>query len=527
MQVFMQVLKPELGGEAAKTAGKAEGHLPSKGDGTFAALLESSDEILEGESPDTVEGETGEDSEAKRQPVTQDSREKLTVLSRQASLGGELKADAPIPAKTGEASGADAGKRPVPAEVKVEKILVQDGGPHLATRDAKPEGKDAHHRPAKGILPSDVPDRQAGGKGAETGDARDSDALRAEVRPRFTVSKKSPPVSDKAKSSVAQNAPIAGERRLKSLALPADRAENPRRTGAVDRATPEVKPKVPGVKPETPVLQGPDVRKAMSVPKDIPQANPTPERPGVTLPDQASETAVKVVAARVPPGVDKPAPPKSNRRAERELRAEVTIREPARKAAQAVKPVLPDPVSTMQSTLLPNEPFAVHAKAARDVLGGDAGAALTTALDAPEARRAPDGVPNRIEVQARPVVTQLVQAAKSAIDGTIEVKLSPEELGRVRLAMTTGEAGMLVTVTAERAETLDLIRRNIDLFAADLTREGFGDLSFAFGQEGAGEGRDHPGEKTRDEGGVNVSQMIVEQSTAGSKTPDGRLDIRL
>ena len=54
----------------------------------------------------------------------------------------------------------------------------------------------------------------------------------------------------------------------------------------------------------------------------------------------------------------------------------------------------------------------------------------------------------------------------------VEVKLSPEELGRVRLSMTTAETGMTVLVTAERPETLDLIRRNIDLFAADLERTG-------------------------------------------------------
>lgn len=85
---------------------------------------------------------------------------------------------------------------------------------------------------------------------------------------------------------------------------------------------------------------------------------------------------------------------------------------------------------------------------------------------------------------ARSVVIQIVHSAtRSASEGVIEVRLQPEELGRVRLAMVSGEAGFTVQVTAERPDTLDLIRRNIDLLENDLRDRGFADMSFSFSGE--------------------------------------------
>lgn len=88
------------------------------------------------------------------------------------------------------------------------------------------------------------------------------------------------------------------------------------------------------------------------------------------------------------------------------------------------------------------------------------------------------------------VMAQLTDAARVLREGQMEITLFPEELGRVRLTMTPSEAGMTVSIIAERPETLDLMRRNIELLASDLTEQGFENLMFDFGGSGTGSGTD-------------------------------------
>ena len=94
--------------------------------------------------------------------------------------------------------------------------------------------------------------------------------------------------------------------------------------------------------------------------------------------------------------------------------------------------------------------------------------------------------PSRILETARSVQSQIVDAARQIADGTIEVRLSPEELGRVRLTVAQRDAEVTISVLAERSETLDLMRRHADALSSDLRQAGFDRLSFSFGQ-GSGE----------------------------------------
>lgn len=79
---------------------------------------------------------------------------------------------------------------------------------------------------------------------------------------------------------------------------------------------------------------------------------------------------------------------------------------------------------------------------------------------------------------------QLAGAMSQGRDGPVEVMLSPEELGRVRMTIVSDGTGLTLTMVAERPETLDLLRRHIDILAQDFRDMGFGTLSFAFSQEG-------------------------------------------
>lgn len=100
---------------------------------------------------------------------------------------------------------------------------------------------------------------------------------------------------------------------------------------------------------------------------------------------------------------------------------------------------------------------------------------------------------SRTEQVRHPVVmAQVAEAARTMREGQMEITLVPEELGRVRLTMTPSEAGMAVTIMAERPETLELMRRNIELLARDLSSQGFENLSFSFGGSGADSGGSMP-----------------------------------
>ena len=134
-------------------------------------------------------------------------------------------------------------------------------------------------------------------------------------------------------------------------------------------------------------------------------------------------------------------------------------------------------------------------------------------------------------VAARSIINQVIQSVtRSSAEGFVEIRLQPEELGRIRLTMVAGETGMTVQISAERVETLELVRRNIDLLENDLLDHGFEDLSFSF----TGEDRDASAD---DRGSPEVMESPIE--TTGSKglhvalevarqpIMNGKLDIRV
>ncbi|QPZ92821.1 flagellar hook-length control protein FliK [Thioclava electrotropha] len=67
-------------------------------------------------------------------------------------------------------------------------------------------------------------------------------------------------------------------------------------------------------------------------------------------------------------------------------------------------------------------------------------------------------------------------------DRPVEIALSPEELGHVRMTLHASQNGMTVAIQADRAETLDLMRRHIDTLAREMHDMGYGALNFQFSQ---------------------------------------------
>jgi hypothetical protein len=88
----------------------------------------------------------------------------------------------------------------------------------------------------------------------------------------------------------------------------------------------------------------------------------------------------------------------------------------------------------------------------------------------------------------RNVALQIVTAVRTDGDGGFELQLSPEELGKVRLALHVSEGTVALSIHAERPETLDLMRRHIDILEREFHDAGFTSMSFTFGQ-GSADGR--------------------------------------
>lgn len=116
------------------------------------------------------------------------------------------------------------------------------------------------------------------------------------------------------------------------------------------------------------------------------------------------------------------------------------------------------------------------------------------------------------------VSRQIAEAIHRSPERTVEITLSPAELGRVRLSMSPADAGLAVTVLAERAETLELMRRNIEALQGSLVELGYGDVSFAFEQQqgqasGDGDTDRQSGQSFLNEEGSNDPAVTQPRST--------------
>lgn len=94
---------------------------------------------------------------------------------------------------------------------------------------------------------------------------------------------------------------------------------------------------------------------------------------------------------------------------------------------------------------------------------------------------------------ASPVAALAAQIVHSAALGetTTEVALSPDELGEVRLSFRpheTDASRIVVMMTFERPEAMDLFRRNADQLVADLKMAGFTGADLGFAQSDSGSG---------------------------------------
>ena len=92
---------------------------------------------------------------------------------------------------------------------------------------------------------------------------------------------------------------------------------------------------------------------------------------------------------------------------------------------------------------------------------------------------APD-VP-RAAAEAQAVIRQIAAHGPQVGLGELEITLRPEELGRLRLVVHDHAGQTSLYVTADRPETLDLLRRHTDLLMQEFRNQGFGALNVSVG----------------------------------------------
>jgi flagellar hook-length control protein FliK len=130
----------------------------------------------------------------------------------------------------------------------------------------------------------------------------------------------------------------------------------------------------------------------------------------------------------------------------------------------------------------------------------------------------------------RHIAQQMAEALQKAggAERSVDLMLNPAELGRVRISLSPGDAGLTVQIIADRPETLDLMRRNIDLLAQDFQSIGYAATDFTFAQHQGDSDQDGPA------GNPGAPSQHPAQGDGGDTPPSttaliqtDRVDIRL
>ena len=137
---------------------------------------------------------------------------------------------------------------------------------------------------------------------------------------------------------------------------------------------------------------------------------------------------------------------------------------------------------------------------------------------------------------AQEIGRQLSEAMTGMPDRPVEIALSPEELGRVRMVIATTDGTVSLQVIAERPETVELMRRHADLLAQDLRQLGFDQLDLRFSGQSDGRAGEGPARqpdqfaafRTSNEGDAIASPVARSERSGSTAAASGRsLDIRL
>lgn len=127
---------------------------------------------------------------------------------------------------------------------------------------------------------------------------------------------------------------------------------------------------------------------------------------------------------------------------------------------------------------------------------------------------------------ARHIANQIAVAVINQKGQTTEIALNPEELGRVRMTMTTVDLTITLNIMTERPETMDLMRRHIETLTQEFRALGYDNVAFSFGDghDAASSG----GQGESDSADTMVDADTTETTTTQERgTTSSALDMRL
>ncbi|MEL7211325.1 MAG: flagellar hook-length control protein FliK [Pseudomonadota bacterium] len=204
--------------------------------------------------------------------------------------------------------------------------------------------------------------------------------------------------------------------------------------------------------------------------QSVPKANQPIAR--LALPDdtQLIQKALPSLTVEEPIAMDKPIEKRKMPDAG-SFQPKTELKAPERLKSQTLKVPKSEPIT---ATEMPS--------VATDVVERQAG---TDPLPVMESRRV--DVPPSTQLTLRPEVQRavMVQLAQAQLkpDQPVELRLDPQELGQVRMVLTSQEQSLTLVMSAERPETLDLMRRHIDQLAQEFQEMGYTDLNFSFTEQ--------------------------------------------
>jgi Flagellar hook-length control protein FliK len=153
------------------------------------------------------------------------------------------------------------------------------------------------------------------------------------------------------------------------------------------------------------------------------------------------------------------------------------------------------------------------------------------AINSPPARTRPFGGFEAAALPRQLPATLIEGARRSKTEDRVELWLDPVELGRVRFELSPVGDRLQVTVSVERPETLDLLRRNAELLRTEFREAGFDAANLSFGQWGGG-GERQPGLAPPHSPDAtfhapNPTEITPALTTPTSAPISGGLDLRL
>ena len=137
--------------------------------------------------------------------------------------------------------------------------------------------------------------------------------------------------------------------------------------------------------------------------------------------------------------------------------------------------------------------------------------------------------PNTVATPTRQLSEAIIRSGPDA--GETELVLSPDELGQVRFSIRNVDGQLSIVISAERPETMALLRRNADQLGAELAQSGMGGAALDFGGGGQTGERGTPSLRAdaSGRGQTPVIQPEPEQDagTIRSASVGGRINLRL